>query len=112
MKLQVVFKNLEDDLIKDRIREYLEKRLGNLDRYSNHIVDGEFVIAEERGRFNATTVVKVKGAVLKATSTGKDPFEVIDQIKDKLKGQLMRYEEKLKLEARRKNHERVVEFEA
>ncbi len=111
MKVQVVFKNLEDELIKDRIREYLEKRLGNLDRYSNHIVDGEFTIEEERGRFRSSLILKVKGTTLKAAGVGKDPFEVIDLLKDKMKSQLMRYEEKLKLEARRKNNERVVEFE-
>ncbi len=105
MKMQVVFKNLEDPTLKESLRGYADKRLKNLGRYSRHILDGELTFEEERGHYNTLLVLRVKGTTLTAKSRGKDPFETIDQIKEKIKGQLVKYEEKLKLEDRRHRDE-------
>jgi putative sigma-54 modulation protein len=80
----------------DGLKEYIDKRLGRLDRYSPRILDGELVFYEERGRFVGELIIKVKGATLKAEAKAKDPFETVDLLKDKMKGQLKKYEEKLK----------------
>ena len=80
----------------DGLKEYIDKRLGSLDKYSPRVLDGELVFYEERGRFVGELIIKVKGATLKAEAKAKDPFETVDQLKDKMKGQLKKYEEKLK----------------
>lgn len=93
MDLQITTRNLD---LTDGLRAYLEKRLNGLERYSNHIIDGEVIIEEERGRYKFECIIKVKGATITAKSQSKDPYEAIDILKDKVKIQLKRYEEKLK----------------
>jgi len=80
----------------DGLREYIDKRLGNLRKYSPRIMEGELVFFEERGRFVGELIIRVKGATLKAEAKAKDPFEAVDILKDKMKGQIKKYEEKLK----------------
>jgi len=82
--------------ITDGLKDYITKRLGGLEKYSPRILDGELVFSEERGRFVGELVLKVKGSTLKAHARAKDPFETIDILKDKMKGQIKKYEEKLK----------------
>lgn len=106
MKMQVVFKNLKDEVLRERIRTYAEKRLSNLTRYSPHIVNGELVFEEGRGQYETILKIRVKGTNLTAKARGKDPLEGIDRVKDKIKSQLKKYEEKLKLEDRRKSNEK------
>ncbi len=82
--------------ITDGLKDYIDKRLSGLERYSPRIIDGELVFSEERGRFVGEIILKVKGSTLKAQARAKDPFETIDILKDKIKGQIIKYEEKLK----------------
>lgn len=107
MKMQVMFKNLKDDVLREKIRTYAEKRLSNLTRYSPHIINGELTFEEGRGQYETILVIRVKGANLTAKSRSKDPLEGIDRVKDKIKSQLKKYEEKLKLEDRRKSNEKT-----
>ncbi len=107
MKMQVVFKNLKDEVLRNKIRTYAEKRLSNLTRYSHHIINGELTFEEGRGQYETVLMVHVKGANLTAKARSKDPLESIDRVKDKIKSQLKKYEEKLKLEDRRKNNEKT-----
>ncbi len=93
MKISIQGKNLE---ITNGLRQYAEKRLSTLDRYSRNIIDSELVLEEEKGRVKGEMIVKVKGSTLKVSSVGKDAFNAIDELKDKIKSQLKKYEEKLK----------------
>ncbi len=87
---------VDDMPIMDSIRQHLEKKFSSLERYSNHIIDGEFILDEIRGRFVGEVILNVKGGTITAKATGKSPLDVIDELKDKVKVQLNRYEEKMK----------------
>jgi len=93
MKFQMTTKNVE---LTDGLKDYIEKRLGGLDRYSNHIMDGEIIFEEMRGRYKVEVILRVKGSTLTAVGQSKDPHEAVDRVKDKIKVQLRKYEEKLK----------------
>jgi len=92
MELKIVARNLD---LTDALKDYINKRLTGLERYSNNIIDSEFILQEIRGRYQGEVIVKVKGQTLTAKSQRKDPYEVIDELKDKIKTQLKKYEEKL-----------------
>jgi putative sigma-54 modulation protein len=93
MKFQITTKDME---LTDGLREYIKKRLSGLERYSNHIMDGEIIFEELRGRYRIEVILRVKGATLTAVGQSKDPREAVDRVKDKIKVQLTKYEEKLK----------------
>jgi len=92
--MNIVFtaKNFE---ITDALREYIEKRLNILDKFSNYIISVDLTMEEQRSRYSGTLVVKVKGQTLTVKSTEKDPYILVDTIKDRIKHQLVKYEEKL-----------------
>lgn len=92
MELKIIARNLD---LTDALKDYINKRLMGLDRYSNNIIDSEFILQEIRGRYEGELIVKVKGQTLTAKTQRKDPYEVIDELKDKIKTQLKKYEEKL-----------------
>ncbi len=92
MNLNITTKNFE---LSEALSSYIEKRLDVLEKYSNHIISAELSMEEQRGRYTGTLAVKVKGRMLTAKSTQNDPYAVIDEIKDKIKNQIIKYEEKL-----------------
>jgi putative sigma-54 modulation protein len=92
MNIVLTAKNFE---ITDALREYIEKRLNILDKFSNYIISVDLTMEEQRSRYSGTLVVKVKGQTLTVKSTEKDPYILVDSIKDRIKHQLVKYEEKL-----------------
>ena len=93
MKFQITTKNVE---LTDGLKDYIQKRLSGLERYSNHIMDGEIIFEEIRGRYKIEVILRVKGTTLTAAGQSKDPREAVDKVKDKIKVQLRKYEEKMK----------------
>ncbi len=87
---------VKDMPILDSIRQHLEKKFSTFEKYSSHIIDGEFILDEERGRFIGEMILNVKGGQLTAKAVAKSPLDVIDELKDKIKVQLNRYEDKMK----------------
>uniref|UniRef100_A0A7C2PDK7 Ribosome-associated translation inhibitor RaiA n=1 Tax=candidate division WOR-3 bacterium TaxID=2052148 RepID=A0A7C2PDK7_UNCW3 len=92
MNVVITAKNFE---VTDALKEYIEKRLGVLDKFASYIISVELTMEEQRGRYSGTLVVKVKGQTLTVKSMEKDPYILIDEIKDRIKHQMVKYEEKL-----------------
>ena len=93
MKYNIVARNIE---LTDALKEYISKRLDGLDKYSKHIIDGELIIDELRGRYTTQMVLKLKGHTIAVKTEQKDPYMAVDELKDVLKKQLTRYEDKLR----------------
>ncbi len=93
MKYNIVARNIE---LTDSLKDYINKRLEGLERYSHHIMDGEMTVEELRGRYITQFVINMKGSVITAKCERKDLYESIDGLKDKLKTQLTKYEDKLR----------------
>jgi len=88
---------LRDDIeLTPGMKEYMDKRVVKLDRYSHHINAVEIKLARQRERYIGEIIVDVKYELLKAEYENKDFYELVNGLIDAIKGQLKKYEEKLK----------------
>jgi len=92
MNIVITARNFE---LTEALKSYIEKRLNFMDKFSSYIISAELTMEEQRGQYSGTLVVKVKGQTLTVKSTEKDPYILVDNLKDRIKNQLVKYEEKL-----------------
>jgi putative sigma-54 modulation protein len=97
MQLIVQGKNIE---ITERLRSYVEKKVGKLDRYLPTITEARVELSVEsvkdaKQRHVAQLTVRSKGKILRAEERTADIFASIDAIVDKMYTRIMRYKGKL-----------------
>lgn len=107
MDLTITGKNME---ISDRVREYVEKKAGKLDRYLSAIDDASLELTRESAkspedRHIAQLTVRTRGTILRAEERAADVFTAFDAVLDKMYRQIMRYK------TRRRGRGRVQEEE-
>lgn len=83
------------------IKEYMETKLGKLDKYLGDIqkIDVDMDVKEvsaKEDRHQVKSTVWAKGAVFRAEEKAEDMYAAIDLLMDKLEKQLRRYKDKLK----------------
>ncbi len=93
MNLTVHGKNVD---ISDRVQEYVEKKVGRLDKYLPQIREAraELVRSETRAasdRFTAQLTIFTNGQILRAEESSEDLFASIDAIADKMYRQIERF---------------------
>jgi putative sigma-54 modulation protein len=103
MQLIVSGKNLE---VSDRLKEYVEKKIGKLDRYLPSLTEARVEFALEKTRdINQSQVVQVtlrtNGTILRGEERSSDFTAAVDQVADKLHRQIERYKSK---HERARNH--------
>ena len=96
MQLIVKGRNLE---VNDRIRTYVEKKIGKMDKYLPDIQEVRVELSEEKSRkTKERQVVQVtmrsNGTLLRAEERSADIFASIDAVADKLHRQIRRYKGK------------------
>lgn len=96
MQLIVQGKNME---VTDRLQEYIEKKVGKLDRYLPTITEARIELSVEgaksaKDRQVAQLTVRSKGTFLRAEERTADMFASIDAIVDKMYRQIVRYKGK------------------
>lgn len=97
MQLTITGKNIE---INDTLRNYVEKKIGRLDRYLPNILDGRVELEKDEGaraaedRQVAQVTLRTKSAVLRAEESSNDIFASIDAVVDKMQRQADRYKNK------------------
>jgi len=92
VELSITTRHIE---IGDSIREYLKKRLKKLEKYFNKKeVNVHVVFTAEKGRRGIEVTVNYNGTVLHGRETTEDIHTSIDQVVEKLEGQLKKYKEK------------------
>jgi putative sigma-54 modulation protein len=96
MQLIIQGKNIE---ITDRLREYVEKKVGKLDRYLPTITEARMELSVEgaksaKDRQVAQLTVRTRGTLLRAEERSVDMFATIDAIVDKMYRQIVRYKGK------------------
>ena len=96
--MQVVLKG-KNFVISDRIREYVEKKFGKLDRYLPDISEARVEITQEktksakdRNRVQAT--LRTNGTILRAEDRSEAIYGCIDTVVDKIHRQIVRYKGK------------------
>ncbi len=91
--MKITAKNFE---LTDTLKDYVEKRLSNLDRYFDGVMGVEVVFFEQRGRYTGELIVRAKGKTMKAQTTDKDILKVVDDLKEIITKELRRYKERIK----------------
>jgi len=107
MELIITGKNME---VSDRVREYIEKKAGRLDRYLQNIDEASLELTRASAksaddRHIAQLTVRAKGTILRAEESASDVFTAFDAVLDKMYRQIMRYK------TRRRGRGRVQEEE-
>jgi len=85
--------------ITDRLREYVEKKVGKLDRYLPTIQEARVELFSEntknaKHRQVAELTLRAKGTILRAEERSSDIFAAIDTVLDKMYRQIVRYKGK------------------
>ena len=96
MQLIIQGKNIE---VTDRLEEYIEKKVGKLDRYLPTMTEARVELSVEsaksaKDRQVAQLTVRSKGTLLRAEERSADMFTSIDAIVDKMYRQIVRYKGK------------------
>jgi len=94
MDLLIHSRNME---VTDRLRDYLEKKTGRLDRYMPNLIEVRVDLAEENTRSAVErqvaqiTIRDQRGTILRAEERSNDMFASVDAVVDKLYRQINRY---------------------
>ncbi len=93
MDIQIYNRNLE---LTDRIREYVEKKVGKLERYLPEIEDVRVDLSattarDQSRRMVAQCTIYAPRAVLRAEERAGDIFAALDAVVDKMTRQIERY---------------------
>ena len=89
-----------DFSISPRLHEYVEKKVGKLDRYLPSAHEARVELAEVKSarsatdRFVAQLTVPTRGAVLRAEERQDDIYAAVDAVLDKMQRQIERYKGK------------------
>ena len=96
MLLTVQGKNMQ---VTDRLRDYVENKVGKLDRYLSTITEARVDLATEKTRSSgdrhvAQLTVRTKGVLLRSEERSGDIFTSVDMVMEKMKRQIDRYKSK------------------
>lgn len=96
MQLVLTGKNF---VISDRIRDYVEKKVGKLDRYLPDVSEARVEITQEKtksakDRNIVQLTLRVGGTILRAEDRSEAIYASIDAVVDKIQGQIVRYKGK------------------
>lgn len=82
--------------ITDSLRNYVNEKVGRLDRHFDQALDIHIVLTVEKLRHKAEATLHVSGSNLHADDVREDMYAAIDGLIDKLDRQGKRHKEKLK----------------
>ena len=93
MELVIKGKNTE---ISEQVRQYIDRKLGRLDRHLHTIAEAEVAIAREmtksrQDRYVVQVTRNSKGTIIRGEERGIDLFAAIDSVTDVLNRQIERY---------------------
>ena len=96
MNLVIKGKNVD---MTPALRDYVEKKLGQLEKYSHHIQETSVELSVHRNpRIADNQIVEVtsfvSGAVIRAEEAANDMYAAIDLVADKIARQLKKYEQR------------------
>lgn len=96
--MQLVLKG-KNFVISDRIRDYVEKKIGKLDRYLPDIDETRIEITEEKTksakhRKVVQVTLRTNGTILRAEERSEAIYACIDAVVDKIHRQIARYKGK------------------
>ncbi|MFA5625916.1 MAG: ribosome-associated translation inhibitor RaiA [Thiohalomonadaceae bacterium] len=77
------------------LRDYVNSKLGRLERHFDHVTNAHVVLSVEKLRHKAEATFSITGNNLFATAEEADMYAAIDVLADKLVRQIKKHKEKL-----------------
>ncbi len=86
--------------VTERVQEYVEKKIGKLERYLPIIDEARMELSQEetrsaQHRMTAQLTVRSRGKVLRAEERDQDLFAAIDLVAEKMQRQITRFKDRL-----------------
>lgn len=91
--MQVQYRDMEGSL-PQAVREYVEKKIGKLERHFKNFRSASVVHEEVRGRHTVEITLNGDGVLLRAEDSNSDLRATIDRVIDKLEAQIARFKGK------------------
>jgi len=92
MNFNVRGKNMK---VTDALRDYVEKRVGKLEKYSDDFMDVQVTLAFEKGRQRVEVTAPLNGFILRGEEETEDMYSSIDLVVDKLERQMEKYRRRI-----------------
>lgn len=96
MQVAVRGKNIE---ITAALRDYLEKKLGKIEKFIDQPMNAQAKLFVERGRHIVEITVNMNGLILRAEESNNDMYASIDLATDKLEKQVLKYRARVRRHA-------------
>ncbi len=93
MQVAVRGKNIE---ITTAIRDYVEKKLGKIEKFADQEVNAQVNLYVERGRHIVEVTAGLNGMLLRGEESTADMYASIDLVADKLEKQVQKYRARLR----------------
>lgn len=99
MKIILKGRNIE---ITDALRDYVDKRLGKLNKYIDELEEAQVTLLVERDRHRVEVTIPLNGLILRGEEQTGDMYSSIDLVIEKLEKQIEKY--KTRINRKTKNH--------
>ncbi|MHB8916621.1 MAG: ribosome hibernation-promoting factor, HPF/YfiA family, partial [Desulfocucumaceae bacterium] len=92
MKVQVRGRNME---VTGALKDYVEKRLGKLEKYLDNLGDAQVTLTVEKDWHRIEVTIPINGMILRGEEATGDMYASIDMVVEKLEKQIERYKGRL-----------------
>ena len=86
----------------DALKEYVMKRVGKLEKYSDEFMDVQVTLLVERDRHRVEVTAPIHGMILRGEEETEDMYSSIDMVVEKLERQIDKYRTKINKRMRSK----------
>jgi len=93
MELSFTFRQASSS---DSIREYVEKKLGTLNKFVPEPASCHVIFSHEKFRYSAEVILEARGATFKAKKEDSNMNSAFDHALDVLKIQVKKYRDRIK----------------
>lgn len=97
MQVIITGRNVE---VTDALREYINKKIGKLERFLQGITKAEVVLELQRNWQKLEVTLKGDGFIIRGEDKTNDMYASVDAVANKLEKQLKRFKEKLQRKAK------------
>jgi len=86
----------------DALKEYVMKRVGKLEKYSDEFMDVQVTLLVERDRHRVEVTAPIHGMILRGEEETEDMYSSIDMVVEKLERQIDKYRTRINKRMRTK----------
>ena len=86
--------------VTDALKDYVNKRVGKLEKFSDEFMDVQVTLLVERGRHRVEITAPINGIILRGEEETDDMYSSIDLVIEKLERQIEKYRTKIAIRLR------------